>query len=397
MLTLIKGGQAYAPEKMGELDILLGGTQILAMAPSIQAPPGIETAVVDATGMTVIPGYVDSHMHLLGGGGSFGPDSRSHEVDVSTLAKAGVTTVVGTLGINTVSFSLKHLLTAANGLDKRGISTLIYTGGYQLPAVTLTDSIVCDLALIDKVIGVKIALFDILASHPSKETLKELASKVWLGGRLGGKPGLMHAHLGDTEGNITDVADMLKGMGLPASMLVTTHVNRSASVLQMAIAGGLAGVSLDITALYTPDNDLPQTVSPGKAFLALREAGIPSESITMSSDGNAAQPYLNAKGELDRIMLTPANAVAAEVAKAVLRDKIALEEILPVATTNAAHRLGVSDRKGRLAAGKDADVVLLDKNLEVDTAFARGKAILKKKEPLVFGYFEKDYAQLSVQ
>jgi beta-aspartyl-dipeptidase (metallo-type) len=396
MLTLIKGGYVYAPEKLGEKDILIGGSQILAIGEDIIPPAGIETDIVNATGMIVTPGYIDSHMHLLGGGGSLGPDSRSHEVDVSTLAKAGVTTVVGTLGIDTVSFSLKHLLMTANALDKRGISTLIYTGGYQLPAVTLMDSLLSDLSLINKVVGVKIALFDVLSSHPSKETIKELATKVWLGGRLGGKAGLIHAHLGDTDGNTKEIADMLVYMGLPASMLVTTHINRTKKVLDMSIEAGLAGASMDITALYTPDNFLPETIPPVKALRALLDAKIPLSSITMSSDGNASQPIKNENGEVERIMLTPANAVAIEIAKAVTRENMGLEEILPLVTTNAAKRLRIDDKKGNIEVGKDADILLLDQKIEVDTMYSKGKLMLKKKIPMEVGYYEKDYANISV-
>jgi beta-aspartyl-dipeptidase (metallo-type) len=144
-------------------------------------------------------------------------------------------------------------------------------------------------------------------------------------------------------------------------MLVTTHVNRHEKVLQMAIEGGLAGVCLDITALYTPDNDLPLTIAPAKALRTLLNAKVPLESLTMSSDGNAAQPYKNEKGEVVRIALTPVDSVATEIAKAVLRDNVALEEILPLATSNAAKRLKIDRKKGSLETGKDADIVLLDK------------------------------------
>jgi len=397
MLTLIKGGQVYAPDKLGEQDVLLGGKEILAMDREIAAPAGIETEIVDATGLTVIPGYIDSHMHLLGGGGSVGPESRTHEVDISTLAKAGLTTVVGTLGISPVSYTLKHLLISAMALENWGLSTYIYTGAMQLPSVTFLDSVLSDLSLIDKVVGVKIALFDTLCSHPSLDTLKELASKVWLGGRLGGKAGLIHAHLGETGGSLREIADLLKWMGLPPAMLVATHVNRTAEVLEMCIEGGLSGVSLDVTALYTPDNGLPETVAPAEAYRRLRAAKVPAESLTMSSDGNSTQTYKNEHGVVDRFMLTPANAVAAETAKAVLRDGLALEEILPLSTINAARRLRIDHKKGSLEPGKDADVVLLDRNLEVDTVYAKGKLMLKQKEPVVVGYFEKGYAKLALR
>ena len=189
---------------------------------------------------------------------------------------------------------------------------------------------------------------------------------------------------------------MLLSMGLPPSMLVATHINRTENVLQMSIEGGLAGVSLDITTLYSPDNGLPDAVPPAKALRMLREAGVPFASITMSSDGNAIQPFRDEKGGLLRIMLCPVNGVAVEIAKAVTQEHMPLEEILPLVTSHAADGLRIGDRTGRLEAGKDADVVLLDEHMQVDTVIAKGKMMLKDKIPLVVGYYEKDYAELSV-
>jgi len=156
----------------------------------------------------------------------------------------------------------------------------------------------------------------------------------------------------------------------------------------MSIEGGLAGLSLDITALYTPDNNLPQTVPPATALQTLLEAKVPLESITMSSDGNSVQPYRDKKGNLIDIRHTPANSVAKEIAKAVLRDNMALEVVLPLATTNAAKRLRIDHKKGSLTVGKDADVAILDRDMNIDTVYSNGKLVLKKKEPLVRGYLE---------
>ena len=164
----------------------------------------------------------------------------------------------------------------------------------------------------------------------------------------------------------------------------------------MSIEGGLAGACLDITGFCTPDNGLPDAVSPGEAFSILREANVPLENLTITSDGNGVQPIKNAAGIVDSFLLTPINAIALEIKKAVLRDKIALEDILPLATTNAAKRLRIDDRKGRLEAGKDADIVLLDNELEVDTVYSRGKLILREKMPMVLGSFEQEYANISI-
>ncbi|RRD94583.1 N-acetylglucosamine-6-phosphate deacetylase [Clostridiales bacterium COT073_COT-073] len=51
---------------------------------------------------------------------------------------------------------------------------------------------------------------------------------------------------------------------------------------------------------------------------------------------------------------------------------IGLEKVIPLATLTPATYIGVQDRKGSLDAGKDADIVFLDKDLKVLKTIARG-------------------------
>ena len=69
---------------------------------------------------------------------------------------------------------------------------------------------------------------------------------------------------------------------------------------------------------------------------------------------------------------------------------------MPIATINPATRLGIERNKGSIEEEKDADIVLLDKNLEVDILYALGKLMLEGKTPVIIGYFEKDYADISI-
>ncbi len=65
--------------------------------------PGV--AVLDVAGATVCPGFVDNHVHVTGGGGELGPESRCPEAQLSQLFSAGITTLVGILGTDSVSRS----------------------------------------------------------------------------------------------------------------------------------------------------------------------------------------------------------------------------------------------------------------------------------------------------
>lgn len=52
-----------------------------------------------------------------------------------------------------------------------------------------------------------------------------------------------------------------------------------------------------------------------------------------------------------------------------------MEELLPVLTENPAKLIGVFDRKGSIADGKDADLVVLDGENRVDMVFTRGRLL----------------------
>jgi beta-aspartyl-dipeptidase (metallo-type) len=56
------------------------------------------------------------------------------------------------------------------------------------------------------------------------------------------------------------------------------------------------------------------------------------------------------------------------------------------ATANTAGLLGLV-RKGRLAAGADADILILDAAGQVDRVYARGRQLVTGGQPLVWGPF----------
>ncbi len=58
--------------------------------------------------------------------------------------------------------------------------------------------------------------------------------------------------------------------------------------------------------------------------------------------------------------------------------KCTLEEAVQMTSANPARQLGLSDRKGSIAAGKDADIVILDDSLNVYMTFCRGKVAFKQ-------------------
>ena len=78
------------------------------------------------------------------------------------LTKFGVTTVVGCLGTDGIGRDMCALVAKTKGLNEQGMSAYCYTGSYQIPVHTLTDSIVKDIMMIQEIIGTgEIAISDL--------------------------------------------------------------------------------------------------------------------------------------------------------------------------------------------------------------------------------------------
>ena len=198
MLKLIRGATVYAPEFLGVQDVLIADSRILKIAGDIPVAAAYDVEVLDGRGKLLFPGFIDSHVHILGGGGEGSYHTRTPEIMLTDITSGGVTTVVGCLGTDGTTRNMASLLAKARGLSEEGISTYIYTGSYQVPVRTLTGSIVDDLILIDKVVGCgEIAISDHRSSQPTKEEFAHIVGDTRVGGILSGKAGLVNIHMGD--------------------------------------------------------------------------------------------------------------------------------------------------------------------------------------------------------
>ena len=83
---------------------------------------------------------------------------------------------------------------------------------------------------------------------------------------------------------------MLARTGLPITQLLPSHVNQTDAYMADAIAWAKHGGYVDVGANYSPENNFSRATPPAKAITRLLEAGVPLESILLSSDGNGAPP-----------------------------------------------------------------------------------------------------------
>ncbi|HET6836463.1 MAG TPA: hypothetical protein VFH24_00400, partial [Gemmatimonadales bacterium] len=154
-MELLRNIDLYDPEPKGRYHLLVGGERVLWAGAEVPGlPKSLDVIERDLEGRRVIPGLIDCHVHLTGGGGEAGMQTRVPPVPLSRLTSGGVTTAIGVLGTDDTVRSPAELVATARGLIEQGLSAWCYTGGYHVPPVTLTGSVRGDIAHIDLIIGV---------------------------------------------------------------------------------------------------------------------------------------------------------------------------------------------------------------------------------------------------
>jgi beta-aspartyl-dipeptidase (metallo-type) len=386
MFTLITGGTVYAPDKLGRRDILIVGRIIARIAEKIDLPAEFKPRVIHAAGKTVVPGFVDLHVHLLGGGGEAGPWSRTPEITLSKITCAGVTTVLGLLGTDDVSRRPETLLAKAMQLEQEGISAYIYSGSYQLPLATITGSLRRDIALIPKVVGVgEVAVSDHRSSQPSFEELCRIAAEARVGGMLGGKAGLVHLHLGAGARRLDPIIRLVKETEIPIGQFLPTHLNRTGALMEQAVEFARMGGNIDITA---SGRNLPFHPTSVAAVKMALDAGIAVDQITLSSDSNGSMPVFDAKGNVVKLGAGDIKCLF-EDWQLLVKAGLAIEDSLKIVTSNPAKRAGLFAAKGSLEAGKDADLLILNRDLGLESVMAKGRLMVDRGKVRVQGTFEE--------
>lgn len=378
-MMLIRNAHLLAPWDQGKADLLMIAGRIIRVGPvgTIPSIEGVEE--LDLGENYLVPGLIDGHVHILGGGGEGGPATRTPEITLTRLTTAGVTTVVGLLGTDGTTRSLASLLAKARALEDEGLTTLIYTGAYEVPTPTLLGSVRDDIALIDRVVGAKVAVSDHRSSQPELQQLRYLASECRVGGMLGRKPGLLHLHIGGGEGRLDPLFEVLGSTEIPASQLYPTHVARSVELLQQAAELNRAGATVDVTA----GGRAAEAVS----FL-LRE-GADSSRITLSSDGNGSMPRFDERGNFVGLGVGTPHTLLRTV-RDLVKGGMSLPDALAFVTENPARQLGLKGLKGAVAVGADADLISLDQqSLQLQHVWAGGRMMVRDGEAVVFGTFEE--------
>lgn len=385
MIKLLKNAQVFAPQPLGIKDVLIVGDKVCRIEDKIEGYEGLpDVEVFDLAGKKLIPGYIDMHVHITGGGGEQGPASRVPESQLSVFLQNGITTCVGLLGTDGITRSIENLIAKARALTEEGITVYTLTSYYAYPPTTVTGSVEKDIVMLTPMIGVKIAVSDHRSSNPTAEDLIAVGVQARRAGLVSNTAGLVTMHMGSGKGRLNPLFEALEKSDIPMKNFLPTHMLRCPELIEDGAKLVRMGGFMDCTA---GSDDTEVYTNADKLYDLLNMDGVTTENVSMSSDAFGSQPKFNEKGEC--IGLTYASPKYLHKTIKILVEKgMALEDAIKLLTSTPAKLIAKEGIKGCVAVGADADLLVLDENLDIDGLFAKGKTAMWAKELLMKGRFE---------
>jgi N-acetylglucosamine-6-phosphate deacetylase len=382
----ISVGKAITPHlEIQDAVVLVDGSRVLAVGPRDEVAVPAIAHRVDASGMTLMPGFVDVHVHGAGGHDVMEATPEALSTIATTLARGGTTSFLAT----TVTAEPGGLCNSAEGIARyiasqsrqieltrpcAEILGIHFEGPFISqarrgvhPAQWITAP---SPALLGKMLAAAGGTARILTLAPETQGGLDLITEARQAGVI--------VALGHTDATYEQATEAIAYGARHAA-----HVFNAMRPFSHRETGVLGAVltSPQVTAELIADGVHVDSAAM-KLLLAAKAAG----GVILVSDGTAATGMpdgryrlgdfdvdvaggvvRNAEGKLAGSALTLDQALRNVVALGV-----PLEEVVRMLTFYPARLLGLEARKGTLAAGADADLVFLDAQLQISRVVTRG-------------------------
>ena len=383
MFKLMKNGHIYAPEDLGIKDILLWEDRIIKIGENLKLPEGYEGKEFDAAGKIVIPGIVDSHVHITGGGGEGGFTTRTSEITFEEIAEAGVTTLVGVLGTDGYARRVEDVLVKCMALREEGFDCYFLTGSYTFPITTMRGSVAEDIIFNEYCLGTgEVAHCDHRGSLMRYEEFTRLAADTRNGARLAGLKGVLNIHLG----NYPEPADFfIRACEEDITfrpLIVPTHVTRKYDVFDSCLKFLEYGGQIDITAGSDGDASQKSYGSVEGLEIIYKKYGT-LDRVSMTSDGNGSAPIWDELGNMIGMGKGSSKVLLADLKKATKNGIIPFEETLRTMTTIPAAVYGLKNSAGKIVENGTANFAVLDENLDLVETILNGNLVWLKGKGVV--------------
>jgi N-acetylglucosamine-6-phosphate deacetylase len=385
---VIHAGRAFTPfEEISDAVIVIQGSKISAVGQrgKVDLPRGVRE--MNASGRTVVPGFVDVHIHGAGGHDVMEGTREALEIISATVAAHGTTSLVAT----TVTASEKETRASVAGIAHFILNTSQYAarelsaeilgihfeGPFISPVrrgVHPTKWIVApSRELLAQLLGEARGTAQILTLAPELPGALDLISVARQAGlvvSLGHTDATYEQAQAAIEAGASHAAHVFnamrpfshRGTGVIGAVLTSPKV--SAELIADGVHVDEAAMRM-LVELKTPERVI--LVSDGISATGMPDGKYQLGMFEVKVSGGVAR---NAEGKLAGSTLTLDRA---------LRNMVSLgvpfASALRMVTANPARQIGLEARKGVLAPGADADLVFLDDKLEVSGVMTRGAGL----------------------
>jgi len=370
-MHLLKDASLFVPESMGKKDLLIGFGKILGIydeaMPSDFAAFDVET--VDCLGKTIVPGFFDTHVHITGGGGEGGYTTRIREGKKEEFVNVGTTSVIGVLGTDCFSRSLKNLLAKTRELNELGMNAFMTTGSYKYPPVTITGELMDDVILVPEIIGSgEFAVSDHRGSGISAQELKRICLDTHVGGMVSKKSGKVIVHMGEAKPGMKILREVIEEGVVPVTQMIPTHMSRCDKLLEEG---------KEWVKKYGGYMDLTAKVRTAEIICELVEEDVDLKKITVTSDGLGSWPVFNENGEVISTTASPVDTLLKTFKKLVTEFNMSVDKALLPFTRNPATFFDVTDKGiGVIKTGGYADFIVFDEEFNIENVYLKSEKMM---------------------
>ena len=383
MTILIKNATIYLDDATLEDGyILIDGETIKEIGQAHQAPHEADEILTLSPNEVVLPGFIDMHIH--GAGGSDAMDGTVEAVAhmAAFLPKEGTTSFLPTTmtqSPESIEQALEALYQYSQSDNVPGTADVIgvhlegpFVNPSKAGAQPVQYIINPDAELFKKwyeLSGQTIKQVTLAPEEPGGKELVELLKKEGIISSIG--------HTGATYQETMDAISL--------GVSQATHLFNQMTGLHHRDIGA-AGASLMNESIYAELIVDGIHVSPEMVELALKLKGI--DRTILITDAMRAKGLSDGKYDLGgqdvfvkgKEARLEDGALAGSILK--MNDAVkniitytgcSLRDAVQMAAVNPAKQLNIYDKKGSIAAGKDADIVILDDDFQVRTTICRGK------------------------
>ena len=375
MTTILHGGKILT-EKVGLIhgDLMIRDGIIAAMGENLPS----EGDILDITGLTVVPGLIDTHNHGCVGT-EFASENEHFDNGLAYLAKNGITTVVPTIRCLPHERLLKAIDNIKREMERKPQGAKI--AGINMEGPFLSPHRIGSMRPENLAKPEKKALREYLAA--CEGALRSITMAPEVNGVLdlveevlfhGANPSIGHTNASYAQAKAMADAGATMVTHLYNAMSPFTH--REPSVVGEALTDDRLTCELICDYVHN---------TPAAVDLAIRSKGV--ERIVMISDTGIMSGLGDGEYIIEghkrivsgNLCKTPEGVIAGSVCnlfydfRNLLTNGYPLSDVSRMASLNPARAIGIDHVTGSIAVGKAADLLLLDDKYELHNVFVDGK------------------------